>query len=132
MIDPSWEVDVPSVLAMESVRIIDIRTDDEVASAPLAGAHEHIPMDRLLNQPETIKSNEVTILVCAAGIRSGMATEWFRKQGMDKGLFSNGWAAYLESKLLHELNNLSIDATPVPCYTFNECIKFLYLLFSCC
>ena len=30
MIDPSWEVDVPSVLAMESVRIIDIRTDDEV------------------------------------------------------------------------------------------------------
>lgn len=83
MIDPSWEVDVPSVLAMESVRMIDIRTDDEVASAPLTGAHEHIPMDRLLNQPETIKSNEVTILVCAAGIRSGMATEWFRKQGMD-------------------------------------------------
>ena len=30
MIDPSWEVDVPSVLAMDSVRIIDIRTDDEV------------------------------------------------------------------------------------------------------
>ena len=48
MIDPSWEVDVPSVLAMESVRIIDIRTDDEVASAPLAGAQAY-SMDRLLN-----------------------------------------------------------------------------------
>ena len=83
MIDPSWEVDVPSVLAMESVRMIDIRTDEEVACAPLAGAHEHIPMDRLLNEPETVRSSEVTILVCAAGIRSGMATEWFRKQGVD-------------------------------------------------
>ena len=83
MIDPSWEVDVPSVLTMDSFRMIDIRTDDEVASAPLAGAHEHISMDRLLNEPETIKSGEVTILVCAAGIRSGMATEWFRKQGVD-------------------------------------------------
>ena len=83
MIEPSWEVDVPSVLAMESVRMIDIRTDDEVAGTPLAGAYEHIPMDRLLNEPEIIKSGEVTILVCAAGIRSGMATEWFRKQGVD-------------------------------------------------
>ena len=83
MIDPSWEVDVPSVLAMKSVRMIDIRTDNEVACSPLAGAHEHIPMDRLLNEPETVKAGEVTILVCAAGIRSGMATEWFRKQGMD-------------------------------------------------
>ena len=83
MIDPSWEVDVLSVLAMDSVRIIDIRTDDEVRCAPLAGTHEHIPMDRLLNEPETVRSGEVTILVCAAGIRSGMATEWFRKQGID-------------------------------------------------
>lgn len=83
MIDPSWEVDVPSVMEMKSVRMIDIRTADEVAFAPLAGEHEHIPMDRLLNEPEAIHPDEVTILVCAAGIRSGMATEWFRKHGVD-------------------------------------------------
>jgi hypothetical protein len=48
-------------MEMKSFRMIDIRTADEVAFAPLAGEHEHIPMDRLLNNPEAIQSDEVTI-----------------------------------------------------------------------
>ena len=70
MIDPSWEVDaIRSSDGVGSNNLIFERMM-KLSVAPLAGAHEHIPMDRLLNQPETIKSNEVTILVCAAGIRS--------------------------------------------------------------
>ena len=69
---------------LDSYRMIDIRTIDEVVALPLMGDHDHIPMDQLLNNPECIKDDEVIILVCAAGIRSCMAAEWFRKQGFSK------------------------------------------------
>jgi len=80
----SLEIDAKSVKELESYRMIDIRTIDEVVSLPLMGDHDHIPMDQLLNNPECIKNDEVIILVCAVGIRSGMAAEWFRKQGFCK------------------------------------------------
>ena len=80
----SLEIDAKSVNELDVYRMIDIRTIDEVVSLPLMGDHDHIPMDQLLNNPECIKDDEVIILVCAAGIRSGMAAEWFRKQGFSK------------------------------------------------
>ena len=99
----SIEIDAKSVNELDSYRMIDIRTIDEVVSLPLMEDHDHIPMDQLLNNPECIKDDEVIILVCAAGIRSGMATEWFRKRGLVKFIHSLAGSQFGMSAIIYKI-----------------------------
>ena len=82
MQNDALEIDVEVTRQLEGLRLIDIRTVDEVALAPMLGDVEHIPMDQLVHKPEAVNPADATVLVCAAGVRSTMAAKWFRKQGI--------------------------------------------------
>lgn len=82
MQDDALEIEVGDVQQLEGLRLIDIRTADEVAVAPMLGDVEHIPMDQLVNMPAVLAPEDATVLVCAAGVRSTMAAKWFRKRGV--------------------------------------------------
>jgi rhodanese-related sulfurtransferase len=82
MQNEALEIDVEVARQLEGLRLIDIRTADEVAQAPMLGTVEHIPMDQLVNKPEAVNPADATVLVCAAGVRSTMVAKWFRKQGL--------------------------------------------------
>jgi sulfur-carrier protein adenylyltransferase/sulfurtransferase len=68
----------------QGFHIIDIRTPEEVASAP-SGA-EHIPMAQLLAHPAALAdanaSNRGVLLLCASGKRSFAAARELRQQGI--------------------------------------------------
>ena len=80
----SIDIQVEELASSAPYRIIDIRTSEEVSLHPLAVSHDHIPMDQLLQIPDQIKAEETTVLVCAAGVRTKMTAESFRKAGYMK------------------------------------------------
>lgn len=77
----SVDIQVDELVRVEPYRLIDIRTPAEVSLQPLEEAHEHIPMEQLLQLPDQIEMGEYTVLVCAAGVRTKMTAEAFRKAG---------------------------------------------------
>lgn len=72
---------------IESATVIDVRTDDEVASGIFEGA-KHICLDEIVDQLDYIKTLKgPLVLYCRSGNRSGQA------------------CAYLESEGLHDIHN---------------------------
>lgn len=57
-----------------NVRLIDVRTDEEVAEGVIAGA-EHIPLDRFDPAQLDLTDGREVVLYCRSGKRSGMAGE---------------------------------------------------------
>lgn len=67
---------------MQGLRIIDIRSAEEIAQKPLLQADNCILMSALLDNPlQYIGRQEAVLLVCAAGQRSRSAAKLLRKQG---------------------------------------------------
>jgi len=64
----------------EGFHIIDIRDDDEVAAAPMEST-QHLPMERLLSQADTLVTSERYLLMCARGVRSRAAARILRARG---------------------------------------------------
>lgn len=57
-----------------NVRLIDVRTDEEVADGVIAGA-EHIPLDRFDPAALDLSDGRDVVLYCRSGKRSGLAGE---------------------------------------------------------
>ncbi|ANE47432.1 sulfurtransferase [Paenibacillus swuensis] len=68
----------------ESMNIIDVREDEEVAAGMIPGA-QHIPLGQLPERISEIAQTQEIILVCRSGNRSGRACEFLRNQGL-KGI----------------------------------------------
>ena len=98
----SIDIQVEELAALAPYRMIDIRTPEEVSLHPLAVSHDHIPMDQLLQIPDQIKAEETTVLVCAAGVRTKMTAEAFRKAGYVKVFSLVGGEPALRSHNLSE------------------------------
>ena len=96
------DIHVDEVTSSASYRIIDIRTSEEVKLHPLTLRHEHIPMDQLLQTKDLIKKDEHVVLVCAAGVRTKMTAEAFRKVGYMKVFSLVGGEPALRSHNLSE------------------------------
>ena len=86
--DLEWEISPAAVQAARTsgttLVLIDVRTDDELAIASLAGA-EHIPMDQIpaqLQRIETAADLALVIVMCHHGVRSMSVTSWLRQQGV--------------------------------------------------
>ena len=71
-------------ITLADYQVIDIREAHEVAAAPLPCAHQHIPMNDLLNNPSAITKDKPCLLVCAAGIRTQYTANAFRSAGYNK------------------------------------------------
>ncbi|QIQ87892.1 rhodanese-like domain-containing protein [Erythrobacter sp.] len=61
-------------LGTGAVRLIDVRTDAEVAEGIIPGA-EHIALDRFDPAALALSEDEVVVLYCRSGRRSGIAAE---------------------------------------------------------
>lgn len=57
-----------------TIRLIDVRTDEEVAEGMLPGA-EHIALDRFDPSALALSGDDVVVLYCRSGRRSGIAAE---------------------------------------------------------
>lgn len=60
--------------------IIDVRTDDEVAADPIAGAL-HIPIDQIVARYDELPAHAALAFACASNIRSRKAAEYVHARG---------------------------------------------------
>lgn len=65
----------------KTLSIIDVREDDEVAKGIIPGA-KHIPLGQLEDRLNEINKDDVHIMVCRSGGRSGRACEFLDTHGM--------------------------------------------------
>ena len=81
----------------EPPALLDVREDVEVALEPLEGA-QHIPLREVAKRMGELDASRVTVVVCAAGVRSVRAIEALRAAGYAGRLVGLGggvraWAA---------------------------------------
>ena len=81
----------------EPPALLDVREDVEVALEPLEGA-QHIPLREVVERTGELDASRVTVVVCAAGVRSVRAIEALRAAGYVGRLVGLGggvraWAA---------------------------------------
>jgi glyoxylase-like metal-dependent hydrolase (beta-lactamase superfamily II)/rhodanese-related sulfurtransferase len=66
----------------DRLQVVDVRNAGEVDTAPLAGA-VHIPLARLRHELGTLDPSQPTVVVCAGGARSAIASSVLRHAGFD-------------------------------------------------
>lgn len=64
----------------QSYSIVDVREAYELSSGMIPGA-KHIPMNALMARRNELDKNQVQVLVCASGARSGMGSFMLRRFG---------------------------------------------------
>ena len=67
--------------ATDKVFLIDVRTDDEVASGMLPGAY-HMPLEKLEDRLTDLPKDKEVLIYCANGIRAEMAHETLSQAGI--------------------------------------------------
>ncbi|TLS49976.1 rhodanese-like domain-containing protein [Paenibacillus antri] len=75
--------------AGETVCIIDVREDEEVAAGMIPGAR-HIPMGTIPDRLADIPRDGEVVLVCRSGARSGRVHEYLAAQGYANLVNMNG------------------------------------------
>ncbi|RKN86691.1 rhodanese-like domain-containing protein [Paenibacillus ginsengarvi] len=65
----------------ESLTIIDVREDEEVAAGMIPGA-KHIPLGQLPERYAEIERTGEIVLVCRSGARSGRACDYLQSLGV--------------------------------------------------
>ncbi len=85
--EPYFRVDSSEGQAMlaadpEGTIVIDVRRDDEWVTGHVAGAI-HISVDDLTDNMDQIPTDKKVLFICAAGVRSGLASEMAAAMGYD-------------------------------------------------
>lgn len=79
------------------VRLIDVRSEAEVARGVIPGA-EHIPMHLIPLKVREIAAGAPTVFYCHSGARSGQVTAFLMQHGMSKVMnLQGGILAWLGS-----------------------------------
>ena len=79
------------------VRLIDVRSEAEVARGVIPGA-EHIPMHLIPLKVREIAADTPTVFYCHSGNRSGQVTAFLRQHGLNQVLnLQGGIIAWLGS-----------------------------------
>ena len=66
----------------QSLNIIDVREDDEVATGMIPTA-KHIPLGQVESRMSELEKSKEYIMVCRSGGRSGQAAQFLENQGFD-------------------------------------------------
>ncbi|RCW71975.1 rhodanese-like domain-containing protein [Saliterribacillus persicus] len=77
----------------ETVSVIDVREDEEVAEGKIPGA-VHIPLGQIPERLNDINKEEHHFMVCRSGARSGRASEYLLANGYDVTNMSGGMMAW--------------------------------------
>ena len=78
--------------SLEGMQVVDVRTDAEVAKAPLAGVESpiHIPVDELRDRIGELDQAKDTVVSCAVGIRGHIAARILKQNGFRVANLSGG------------------------------------------
>jgi len=77
------EIDISGLEKLKSegkIRLIDVRTEGEVARGYIEGA-EHIPMHLIPLRSSEFCAETPTVIYCQSGARSGQVTAFLSQQG---------------------------------------------------
>ncbi len=66
----------------ETLSVIDVREDEEVAQGTIPGA-QHIPLGEVPARLDELDKNKKYIMICRSGGRSGNACNYLHEQGYD-------------------------------------------------
>lgn len=75
--------DLANLRAQGQVRLIDVRSEAEVARGVIPGA-EHIPMHLIPLKVQEIAADTPTVFYCHSGARSGQVTAFLMQHGLSK------------------------------------------------
>ncbi len=87
-----------SELVNSGALVIDVRRDYEFEAGHIAGAN-HIEMNDLTANAESIPRDRPVVLCCRSGNRSGMAAAAFRDAGFDAYHVEGGLQAWVDQGL---------------------------------
>jgi rhodanese-related sulfurtransferase len=73
----------PSESKSESVCLLDVREDDELAVARVAGA-VHIPMNEVPSRIAELERSDTIVVMCHVGGRSMRVAAFLRTQGFER------------------------------------------------
>lgn len=73
-------VELKRMLADSTLRLVDVRNDDEVARGMIAGA-EHLPLHLLPVRFEELEGEAPVVFYCHAGVRSAQACAFLANKG---------------------------------------------------
>lgn len=79
----------------ETLSMIDVREDDEVAQGMIPGAH-HIPLGQLPDRLSEIDKEQAHFMICRSGGRSGKACAFLSEQGYEVINMTGGMLAWEE------------------------------------
>ena len=82
-------VDLTS-LVKNGAKIIDVRTRPEFKSGHVKGS-VNIPLDTIASKSSTLKKDDVLILCCRSGTRSGNAVRILKSQGFNNVHNGGSW-----------------------------------------
>jgi rhodanese-related sulfurtransferase len=90
---------VDELLKEKKIRLIDVRTDEEVAEGMIPGA-EHIALDKFDPEKLDLSDGREPVLYCNSDRRSGIAAEKLSKfTGKKARHLKGGFQAWREAKL---------------------------------
>ena len=75
--------------AGETIHMIDVREEDEVATGIIPGA-QHLPLGLVEFKYQDLDKTEEYVIICRSGGRSGKACEFLESQGFDVTNLSGG------------------------------------------
>jgi rhodanese-related sulfurtransferase len=90
-----------SELVQGGAQLVDVRGDGEWEAGHVDGA-EHIRLDRLTQQHESLARERPVVFVCRAGNRSEMPANAFRASGWEAYHVDGGALAWVEAGLPFE------------------------------
>lgn len=79
--------------AGETLHLIDVREDDEVAEGMIPGA-KHIALGEVATRLEELDKSKSYIMICRSGGRSGNACNFLAEQGYDVTNMVGGMLAW--------------------------------------
>jgi rhodanese-related sulfurtransferase len=83
--------DLFELLKADNVQIIDVRTESEFEGGHVKNS-KNIPVDQVPNHLEEFKAMpKPIILCCASGARSGMATDFLTRSGVEEVYNGGSW-----------------------------------------
>jgi rhodanese-related sulfurtransferase len=94
------EIDVATLAERraEGATLIDVREDDEFATARVPGA-QHIPLGQVVERIDEVPTEGTVYVICARGGRSAKAAEHFRSQGIDAVNVAGGTLSWIDAGL---------------------------------
>ena len=90
---PTVDVAEAKALLADGAILLDVRRDDEWQAGHAPGA-QHIPLDQLPARAGEVPADQQVVAVCRTGARSGRATAFLRRAGIDIVNLDGGMRAW--------------------------------------